>query len=442
MKRYKRCAALVLLLTILIVTACGNEKIGISTEVPKTELATVDSAKDSILIWAWDDTFNVKAAKMAVTEYKKEHPDVNFIIETKEREEILSDTKTILAAKVYDSLPDVIMIEDYDVQDVLELYEDEFVDLTEQIDYDKYVDFKRELCAKDGASYGIPFDCGTAALFYRLDILERAGYSKSDMQNLTWDKYMEIGKTVYAKTGVPMLTLDPTDFPLVRIIMQSCGSWYVKPDGTTADIADNLALKQSLQIYEDLLANNLGVSVNGWNEFISAFQQGNVASVISGGWIISNLKEGSNQSGKWRIAQIPTVSDNPNATAASNVGGSAWYILKNSHNSQAATDFMITMFDEDKDFMNSLITEIGIVPSVKDPSVYDSYDAKSEFFGGQQATKLLTEMAAQVPTVNYGSKTYELEDILENEFQGALSDGSIDECLARTQIKAEVVARD
>ncbi len=40
------------------------------------------------------------------------------------------------------------------------------------------------------------------------------------MQNLTWSRYMEIGQQVYQKTGIPMLTLDPTDLPLVRIIMQ------------------------------------------------------------------------------------------------------------------------------------------------------------------------------------------------------------------------------
>ena len=88
------------------------------------------------------------------------------------------------------------------------------------VDYDKYVDYKRKLVEHDGKSYGIPFDCGTAALFYRLDILEQAGFSEADMQNLTWSRYMEIGQQVYQKTGIPMLTLDPTGLPLVRIIMQ------------------------------------------------------------------------------------------------------------------------------------------------------------------------------------------------------------------------------
>ena len=121
--------------------------------------------------------------------------------------------KLLLSSQVYDQLPDVIMIEDYDVQDVLQNYEEEFVALDDRVDYDKYVDYKRKLVEHDGKSYGIPFDCGTAALFYRLDILEQAGFSEADMQNLTWSRYMEIGQQVYQKTGIPMLTLDPTDLP-------------------------------------------------------------------------------------------------------------------------------------------------------------------------------------------------------------------------------------
>lgn len=398
--------------------------------------------RQQIIIWAWDETFNVKAARMAAEEYKKINENAEVIIETKEREEILTDTKMILSSKVYENLPDVIMIEDYDVQDVLESYESEFVELTDLVDYSKYVDFKSRLCSKDGHGYGIPFDCGTAALFYRIDILEQAGYSEEDMANLTWERYIEIGKDVYEKTGIPMLTLDPTDLPLVRLIMQSTGSWYVKEDGTTAYIEDNEALGQALAIYQELLESNVGMSVNGWNEFISAFQQGEVASVLSGGWIISSIMEAEDQAGLWRIAPIPLVEENESAVAASNVGGSAWYVLKNSENSEAATEFMITMFSENTEFTDALISEIGIVPSIKNPEILSNYEAEEAFFGGQQVTKILAEMADEVPVVNYGSKTYEIEDILESEFQNVLVDGRMEECLKRVQVKAEAVARE
>lgn len=423
-----------LLASILLMTTflggCGNRAV---TENPQRE---------EIVIWTWDETFNVKAAKTAAGMYEEEHPDVQIQVITKEREEIQADVKNLLSAELYEDLPDIIMLEDYDVQEMLAQFDDEFVDLTDRMNYDKFVDYKRKLCSRNGRMYGIPFDSGTAALFYRVDLLEQAGYTEEDMQNLTWEKYIEIGEDVYRKTGIPMLTLDPTDFPLVRVIMQSCGSWYVREDGVSVDIENNPALYQAMEIYRQLLESNVGTSVNGWNEFISAFQQGKVASVISGGWIISSIKARPEQEGLWRIAQIPVVTENEAAVAASNVGGSGWYVLKHSAHSEAATDFIISMFGENDALLDQLITEIGIVPAVKNPTMLDNYETQDPFFGGQQVTKLLTELETQIPVVNYGSKTYEIEDILEAEFQNVLVDDDLQTCLRRVQEKAEAVARE
>ena len=183
------------------------------------------------------------------------------------------------------------------------------------------------------------------------------------------------------------------------------------------------------------------MSVNGWNEFISAFQHGDVATVISGGWIMSSIRANQEQSGLWRVAQIPKVENNANAVPASNVGGSAWYILKNSKHSEQAKDLMVSMFAQDTDFMDTLVEEIGIIPSMKDLSVLKNYDATDPFFGGQCVTRLLNGFAAMLPVVNYGSKTYEIEKILEAEFQNELSGGDMQQCLSRVQFKAEAVIK-
>ena len=421
----------VILVAIFLATLCGctQQK---AESVPQAE---------KIIIWTWDETFNVKAAKLAAKEYKAKHKDIQIVVETKEREEILADTKRLLAAKMYDDLPDVIMIEDYDIQDVLSQYEKEFVELTNKVDYGKYTEYKSKLCSKNEHFYGIPFDSGTAALFYRLDILRKAGYSERDMQNLTWERYIEIGEDVYRKLGIPMLTLDPTDSPLLRIIMQSGGHWYID-EKNQADIEQNEYLEAGLHTYQQLLEKNIGISVNGWNEFISAFQDGSVASVISGGWIISSIKSTPEQSGLWRVAPIPVYEGEYPTVAASNVGGSAWYVLKHAKNPQGAVDFLIEMFEKDADFMNELIEEIGIIPPMKDLSGYENYLAQDSFFGGQQVTKFLTDMASNIITVNYGSKTYEIEAIVEDEFNNSLTEDDLSECLANIQMKAAAVVRE
>lgn len=398
------------------------------------------TATDPITIWVWDETFNVKAAKIAAKIYQKSHPDVPIQVEIREREEILADVKNLLSSKLYQNLPDIIMIEDYDIQEMLMLYQEEFVDLTDRMDTEQFVEYKRRLYSKNGRVYGIPFDSGAAALFYRVDLIEQAGYTEEDMQNLTWERFLEIGQDVYETTGISMLTLDPTDFPFIRILMQSCGSWYCADDGTTVTIADNPAIYSGLNILKRLLETNVGKSANGWNEFISAFQNGEAACVLSGAWIISSIKEAPEQSGLWRVAPIPLLSDVSNATRRSNIGGSSWYILKNSPSCEQATDFMVSMFGNNRDVWSKLVDEIGVIPCLKDAESLEHFEAEDSFFGGQKVTKLLTGFSAEVPAVNYGIHTYEIESILQQEFQNVLTGGNLDKCLESAQRKAQAIS--
>lgn len=420
----------VLLAVILCLTGCGD-----------TAEKTTDVKRNSIIVWTWDESFNVKAVKMAAGKYNLTHPDTEIIVEVKENEKVMEDVKNILIARDYQRLPDIIMIEDYDAQDMLSLYADDFVDLTDKIPSDRFVEYKTEVCSRDNTLYGIPFDSGVAALFYRCDILEKAGFTEQDMQNLTWEEYIAIGKQVKEKTGTAMLTLDPTDLPLIRLMMQSEGKWYVDSDGTTVTIKDNSVLKYSLQIMRQMLEDNIGISANGWNDFISAFHKDQVATVVSGGWIISSLKENQEQSGKWRVARIPSASGKKD-NAVSNVGGSAWYILKKSAMCEQATDFAVSTFGLDDELMNELVDAIGIIPTTTQMAEYDNLRKEDPFFGGTQVSDFLAEMCDEMPVINYGRKTYEIEDIIEQEFQGYLVYNDLENSLEKAQMKAEAVAKE
>lgn len=399
-----------------------------------------DTAAQTIDVWVWDETFNVKAARMAAQRYQAEHPEVDIRVQTREREQILADVKGLLSAGLYDRLPEIIMIEDYDAQEMLSKYPGEFVDLTDSIDSDAFFSYKTRLCSHNGRLYGIPFDSGVTALFYRLDLLQQAGYTEADMQDLTWDRFLEIGKTVCEKTGKPMLTLDPTDLPLMRMNMQSCGTWFCDDDGRIT-VENNGALLRSLTLYRDLLENNVAKSAIGWNEFISAFQNGDVACVISGGWIISSIKAAPEQSGQWRMAPIPVFADLPESTACSNIGGSAWYILKNADLAPEATQFMVSSFSADQtDFWDDLVGEIGVIPCIQDSSRLPRLSQGNPFFGGQPVTLTLSTLARDIPVVNYGSSTYEIEGILQQEFQNALISNNFQRCLQSVQQKAEAIS--
>ena len=97
-----------------------------------------------------------------------------------------------------------------------------------------FAPYKVELATVDGKTYSLPFDSGVTGLFYRSDYLEEAGFKAADLQDITWDQLIEIGKAVKEKTGHPLLGVDFNDAGSIRIMLQSAGKWYFNADGYAA----------------------------------------------------------------------------------------------------------------------------------------------------------------------------------------------------------------
>lgn len=233
--------------------ACGTGNGGAET----TENAGVGDTgaskdPDTITVWAWDEAFNIPAANAAAEIYKKENSDVTVNVVTMAQDDIVAKLNTALSSGTYDGLPDVVLIEDYRIQGYLTAYPDEFADLSSVVSADDFAPYKTGVNQIDGKIYGVPFDSGVAALFYRKDIIEQAGYKEADMQDLTWEKYIEIGKAVKEKCGVDWLTLDPSDLGQLRMMMQSAGSWYTDAEGKV-NIKDNEALASAIGVYKNLM---------------------------------------------------------------------------------------------------------------------------------------------------------------------------------------------
>lgn len=391
----------------------------------------------TITVWAWDDTFNIKAANMAKERYLKDHPDVTINVVSMAQDDVVQKLNTSLSSGTYDGLPNVVLIEDYKIQNYIQSYPGELKDLSSKVDKTKFMDYKLNVMTEGSKLYGVPFDSGVAGLFYRTDLIEQAGYKKEDMKDLTWEKYIEIGKAVKAKTGKAMLTIDPSDLNQLRIMMQSAGSWYVKEDGKTVNIAGNEALKQAVTIYKELVDAGITKQVSGWDAFLAAFQKGDVASVASGCWISSSIQASEDQSGKWAVASIPKLGANAKSVNASNSGGSSWYVLDKVGNSDLAADFLGSTFASSDDLMNDLVPGIGLVSTLKSASSSKNYSEPVKFYGDQAVFKDFADWSKKIPAVNYGLYTYKLESVMSEGMQAIVAGADIDTTLKNTQAQAE-----
>lgn len=410
--------------------ACGTGNGGAET----TENAGVGDTgaskdPDTITVWAWDEAFNIPAANAAAEIYKKENSDVTVNVVTMAQDDIVAKLNTALSSGTYDGLPDVVLIEDYRIQGYLTAYPDEFADLSSVVSADDFAPYKTGVNQIDGKIYGVPFDSGVAALFYRKDIIEQAGYKEADMQDLTWEKYIEIGKAVKEKCGVDWLTLDPSDLGQLRMMMQSAGSWYTDAEGKV-NIKDNEALASAIGVYKNLMDAGFVKQTSDWDQFVGAFNNGDVASVFTGCWIAPSVKNAEDQSGKWGVAPFPKMSDVTGSVNASSIGGAGWYVLKNVGHEEISVDFLGKTFGSNADLMYQLGEEISLIPTLNAAS---DYSKKDEYFGGQDVVADLIDWTAEVPTVNYGQNTYAIEDIMTEALQEILNGADINETLSSYQ---------
>lgn len=411
-------------LTASLLAACGaGSKAGAGNEE--------GSSSNKVIAWAWDPSFNGAALKIAEEIYQKEHPEFDLEVVDMAKADLEQKLNTNLAAGVQDGLPDIILVNDPNIQKYVTAFPGTFADFTDKVDYSQFSPYKVDALTVDGKKYGVPFDVGVAGLFYRTDYLEQAGFTKADLENITWDEFIEIGKVVKEKTGKYMTTINPNDEALTSILLQSAGSWYITEDNK-GNFVDNPVMAETLRVYKALADSGIAKPVTGWSEFVGSFNAGDVATVTSGVWQVSSIMDAKDQSGKWGVAPIPRLNIEGGVNA-SNEGGSSWFVLDKSKNKDLAIDFLAKTIGGSTEFYERFLLENGGVGSYIPAFSSEAYAKPSEFFGGQAIYSDFTKWSTEVPGISLGMYTQEAKDALKNELPNILAGSDLTQSLKNIQ---------
>lgn len=402
-------------------------------ETSKTEepAAQTEGGKEKVVAWCWDPAFNGRALEIAEEIYAKEHPNFDLEIVDMAKVDLEQKLTTNLVSGVTDSLPDIILVNDPNIQKYITSYPDTFASFDGTMDFSQFSPFKVDVLTIDDKVYGVPFDIGVTGMFYRRDYLEQAGFTDADLQNITWDRYIEIGKEVQAKTGKYMSTINPNEEALLSIMLQSAGSWYITEDNK-GNFTNNPVMEETMRVYKAIADSGMAKPVTGWSEFVGSFNAGEVATVVSGVWQIASIMEEESQSGKWGVAPIPRLNVE-GATNASNEGGSSWSVLEKSKNKDLAIDFLTSTFGASTEFYERFLNECGGVGSYIPAFSSETYAQTSEFFGNQAIYTDFTNWSTQIPGISLGMYTQEAKDALKNELPNMLQTGDISGTLERAQ---------
>ena len=380
----------------------------------------------------WDDNFNGNALRAAAEDYKA-NVDPEFELEcvlVSGSSDVENSMTTAASSGDYSNLTDIVLFQDHYIQRYVADYPDAWMDLEDAgINWDDFGAEKLSYSTVGGKHYGVPVDNGTAIMAYRTDILEECGYKIEDMKGITWEKFLEIGKEVYAKTGKALLSMDGSGNDLPYMMMQAEGESQFK-DGK-AFIAGNEKLTRIISILCDMVKEHVLILANDWTGYTNeTIQQDQVAGVFNGNWIIPTMSQVTDNSGKWQITTIPTL-DGGDGYAAN--GGSSLYITANCKNPELAKKFLAYTFGGSMKTYDEALLKGGVIGCCLSAAKSEVYSEGVPFFNGQAVYSDIVEMGSHVPIVEQNDYHYTVRQYIGNAIQNILNGADVEAALQEAQ---------
>lgn len=83
----------------------------------------------------------------------------------------------------------------------------------------------------------------------------------------------------------------------MMMMIQSCGANFVNENGDAYIVGNDIAEK-CVDIYTELVQNDVVKLVNNWDEYVSTITNGEAAGVVNGNWITATIASTEDQKGQ------------------------------------------------------------------------------------------------------------------------------------------------
>ena len=188
----------------------------------------------------------------------------------------------------------------------------------------------------DGVLYGVPWYVDTRVVFYRTDLLARAGYASMPT---TWAEWRAAMAKIREQGGVGKygILLPTNEWPQPVIFGQQAGSLLLANDGREGAFSDS-AFRAGFDFYTGLFRDSLApaISSNQISNIYQEFANGKYAMIITGPWNIGEFKRRlpADMQDKWSTAPLPGPTGV--ASGISTAGGASLVVFRGSgHKTEA-----------------------------------------------------------------------------------------------------------
>ncbi len=348
--------------------------------------------KVQLVVWAWDKRAT-DTTWAASQEFMKLHPNIEVQAVNFGTQDAHDKVLTALVSGV--GAPDLFLMEYWAVGRFEAM--GALADLTDQLsDYQaNYSPAVWALVSYKDRVYGLPFDGGPAAIFYRKDIFDNAGIPFPT----NWQDFAAAGRKL-AANGIYILPVQGEVATLWLFGRHASVSDY---DGKI--LFDNPQVVDTYQWLGDRIAKDKSIYYKlPWDpSSYELIKSGKIAAVAAGFWYsgfgISDLAYTPDLSGKWRIAGWLPWKAGDGATG-SFLGGAGFFVPKQSQHVKEAAEWMKFVLGRPESEYDQA-TKSGIFPfqlgamkqlATQTPALY----------GGQQIYQTMMDELSAAPPVIYG----------------------------------------
>ncbi len=267
-----------------------------------------------------------------------------------------------------------------------------------------------------GELAALPTDIGPGTLFYRQDILAKAGVTPAELTR-SWESFIEAGKRIKSVTGVYLVShaRDINDIMIRSNLKEGEGIYFDKDNNV---LVETPRFVNAFKLAKAAREARIDAKVNAWsNEWTESFKRGTVATQIMGAWLGGHLANtfAPGAKGLWRVADLP-------AGAYASWGGTFYAIPKKAKNKAAAWEF-IKFMTLNKDNQLAAFKAYDAFPALLEAQSDAFFEQPIAYFGEQKARLIWREASRHTHAVDVNKYDPLASEIINTELDKVLDQG-------------------
>ncbi|MEO5987556.1 MAG: sugar ABC transporter substrate-binding protein [Candidatus Eisenbacteria bacterium] len=290
-----------------------------------------EQAREGVTIRMWAMGREGEVVGELLPDFEREHPGVHVVVQ---QIPWSAAHEKLLTAHVGHSTPDVAQLGNSWIPEFAALNAveplDRFLAGSASTPQEAFFPGIWETNVVDQVTYGLPWYVDTRVLFYRKDLLRRAGY---DAMPTTWAEWRRSMERIKAQVGPDrfaiFLPLNEWNPPFV--LAASAGSSLLNAEGTRGAFQEP-AFRRGFEFYLALFRDHLAppINDNGIANLYQEFERGFFAMYITGPWNIGEFRRRLSPAMQDAWATAPLPGPDGAASGLSMAGGSSLVVFRGS----------------------------------------------------------------------------------------------------------------